>query len=181
MKYRSILKVSPLRLVMSHPGVEISFETFITKNFSMQLSAAHLHDIEVFVKSGTGSQVALEARLYDRNVNTTRPYIGFEAGYYELVNPGFYFEYLEMSNPPDTNYTMRNFSSFLYFIPKFGIQVNGNGRLILECFTGIGFKYVNESYDLIDKVKSTPDLPERKYDKYWDLKVALNFRVGWRF
>jgi hypothetical protein len=176
-RYRNNLKITPLRLLFSHPGLELSYERYSGKKFSTQISFASLYNIsfsgtKALPSSGSGYQFSLEEKYFIKapEENQARPYLSVETGYF-IIQHSDYTEYngLNVSGEYEGRKTL------FYLTPKFGVQANVTGRLMIEAYAGLGFKYEERHYTNM----------VGPYDKwsenFWQVRIPLNIRVGLRF
>jgi hypothetical protein len=159
--FENNFKISPLRLLFSHPGIEFSYERYICKRFSAQIGWARLYDIDFESSSGEGYQVHLEGKYFDvRRIRRLAPYASLEIGYYEInFGSDFYHDRKKMQ----------------YLIPKFGIQHSLGARWLFDAYAGLGIKHQMGDDETTFGIVQ---LPSRDF---YDLKIALNFKLGYRF
>jgi len=154
-KFRNNLKISPLRFLFSHPGMELSYERYIGKRFSVQAAIAHLYNLSFEYDPGGGTQFNVEGKYFDiPRVKRLIPYVSMEAGYFDIVGS-------------DDGY-----KTFYYFIPKFGAQCSAGKRFIVDFYIGLGAKR-QKNHDIYNSDGSTWE--------YWQAKIAFNCKIGWRF
>lgn len=159
---RNCVKITPLRFLISHPGIELSYERYLGKRFSAQVSWARLYNITWEHPSGEGYQLSLEGKYFDiEREPGTAPYIAIESGYFDI------------SIPDGVNSTGNK--RIQYLIPKLGVQVNISSRLILDAYFGLGIKHqMGTAYNTFNILRE-PD------SDFWDLRIASNIKIGWRF
>ncbi len=172
-KYKNILKISPLRLILSHPGLELSYERTFGKRFSTQFSAAALYKTDAFnsYSSGSGYQLNIEEKYYLRRSKAS-PYFSLDVGYFDLVNAD-YNEFWGFYNPDSTyDERPRGQRSFIYAAPKFGVQTEISKNGVFDVFVGLGPKYEKWRY-------ISPLGPNGiRVENFWSLKFLLNFKLG---
>jgi hypothetical protein len=153
---RNIIKITPLRFLLSHPGIELSYERYIGNRFSVQASWARLYDIEWDSPSGEGYQLSLEGKYFDiQRVKRIAPYVSLEAGYFDIMMPGN--------------------KRIQYLIPKLGVQFGANSRLMADVYLGVGVKHQ------MGEDETTFGIATATSSDFWDLRIATNVKIGWRF
>lgn len=174
--YNNNIKVTPLRLLFSHPGVEFTYERYIGKRFSAQLGAARLYNISFSEPSGSGYQYSLEGKYFDvKRVKKTVAYTSVEVGYFNIDISSLWSEYKTTSTSSKIVASYNGHKTFFYLIPKIGLQSNLGEILLIDFYLGIGVKheqghYLNtySPYDTIDQ-------------DFWQAKPSFNLRIGLRF
>jgi len=88
-RYRSIIKVSPFHLVNFYPSVQLAYELQFPKNYSLQLDAGYVFDLEEtsdMYKNKRGVKLKTELRYYIETKKRARLlYVSFEP-YANLIN-----------------------------------------------------------------------------------------------
>ncbi len=172
--YRNSIKLTPMRFLLSHPGVMVSYEHHFGKRFSTELSGALLYDIafvgnEPFPTSGSGYQLSLEEKYTLRPGKSSR-YVSVEAGYYNIVGNN----YTESTNLYH-NDSFEGDKRIYYLAPKVGMEIHLSSHFVVEPFVGVGVKYVE------GKFTNTSDPTDvQKYER-WDVKIPMNIKLGFEF
>jgi hypothetical protein len=168
---KNTLKLTPLRLLLSHPGVELSYERFHGKQFSTQLSLAALYNMawDEGPSSGSGYQVSLEEKYFFRK-NNRGIYSSFETGYLNMIN-SYDVEYINLK----TSKVYEGTKKMIYFTPKLGTQIEFKNNFMIDAYFGLGVKYEERRFANIEN-------PDDFYTSiFWQAKVPLNVKIGFRF
>lgn len=169
---RNAIKFTPLRLLFSHPGIELSYERYLGNCYSLQVGAAHLYNITFEYPSGNGYQLSLEGKYFDiPRIKGIVPYASIEAGYFNIRIEDTWQGY-------DSSGVTSSFNgnkTFLYVIPKIGAQNSFDNKFIIDFYIGLGVKHEHGVY------YNEYSPYEAFIDDFWQMKPSLNLKLGFRF
>lgn len=181
LSYKNNIKITPLRLLMSHPGIELSYERYFSKKFSSQVSFAALFNLyssaeEKYV--GSGYQVAIEEKYFLKE-SANKAYFSIETGYFNIINANYSESKILYKGGKYAGDSLisayRGNKTIFYLAPKFGCQMSVTERFIVDAYFGIGVKYEDRHY------ANTISPYDKWTENFWQVKVPFNIKIGWRF